>query len=533
MNRIAFCVFLVPLVFLISGPADAAEDALPNIIPKPSELEVRDGGFRFRPDTRILIGEDSPGAAKAAAYLADLFTVPAGYVLSAEMMPGNEPPSNSVYLALSNNFGAGRDEGYELTVSKTSVLLRAATPCGLFRGVQTIRQLLPVHIESDCFVQKDVDWAIPALYIRDYPEFSWRGLMLDCSRTFLTTEYLKRYIDLAAYYKMNRLHLHLTDDQGWRIEVQRYPKLTQIGAWGVKRDGKETGGFYTQEEIRELVAYAESRHVMLVPEIELPGHSVAAVAAYPELSCRADMYSVLTLPVTGLYKEGSLCAGKEFTFEFLEHVLSEVAALFPAPYIHVGGDECVKDHWKECPDCRKRMANERLKDEDELQSYFIRRIEVFLNSIHKRLIGWDEILEGGLAPNATVMSWRGITGAIESARTGHDAVMSPTSHCYLDYTHERISLEKAYSFNPIPSELSGDEAQHILGVQGNMWTHLATLEPQIDAQIFPRIIAIAEVGWTQKEKKDWKDFTRRMRNHYQRLDLLRVNYYKYIDYTFF
>jgi hexosaminidase len=380
---------------------------------------------------------------------------------------------------------------------------------------------------------------IPAAQIVDQPRYRWRGMLLDCGRHFMDKAFVKRYIDLLAYHKMNVLHWHLTEDQGWRIEIKKYPKLAEISAWRKTTRSSELtadpqgryGGFYSQDDVREVVEYARSRYITVVPEIEMPGHSQAALAAYPELSCTGGPFEVQT--EWGIHKE-VYCAGNDKTFQFLEDVLTEVVELFPSEFIHVGGDECPKDRWKACQKCQARIKAEGLKDEHELQSYFIRRMERFLNSKGRRLVGWDEILEGGLAPNATVQSWRGLKGAIAAATTGHDVVSSPTSNCYLDYAQMRmlgeptwmgyLPLERAYAFEPTPAELTEQQAKHVLGLEGNMWTEWAP-QSRVDWQVFPRLCALAEVGWSPGELRDWDDFQRRMATHYQRLDELGVTYF--------
>jgi hexosaminidase len=424
------------------------------------------------------------------------------------------------------------EEGYELTVAPTSVVLRAPQAQGLFYGVQTFRQLLPPEAERPARNRTKVakTWRIPCTRIIDQPRYPWRGMLLDCCRHFMAKDFVKRYIDLLAYHKMNVLHWHLTEDQGWRIEIKRYPRLTAIGAWRGEGDERH-GGFYTQEDIRDIVAYARSRHVTIVPEIEMPGHSVAALAAYPELSCTGGPFKVSTR--WGVH-EDVYCAGNERTFEFLEGVLSEVIDLFPSEFIHVGGDECPKQRWKACAKCQARMKAEGLRDEGELQSYFIRRIDKFLTGKGRRLVGWDEILEGGLAPNATVQSWRGMSGAVAAAKAGHDVISSPTSHCYLDYAQSRepgeptwmgfIDLKTAYSFEPTPPQLDPEQARHVLGAEGNMWTEHAPQE-RVDHQVFPRLCALAEVTWSPAQRRDWKGFQERMKTHYRRLDALGVHYF--------
>ncbi|MBU0616882.1 MAG: family 20 glycosylhydrolase, partial [Planctomycetes bacterium] len=360
--------------------------------------------------------------------------------------------------------------------------------------------------------------------------YRWRGMLLDCGRHFMTKDFVKRYIDLLAYHKMNVLHWHLTEDQGWRIEIKKHPKLTEIGAWRGEGD-ERYGGFYTREDVKEIVEYAKSRYIAVVPEIEMPGHSLGALAAYPELSCTGGPFKVATR--WGVHSE-VYCAGNDKVFEFLQDVLSEVIELFPSEFIHIGGDECPKERWQACVKCQARIKTEGLKDEHELQSYFIRRIEKFLNSKGRRLIGWDEILDGGLAPNATVQSWRGMRGAIAAATAGHDVISSPTSHCYLDYAQWRapgeptwmgfIDLKTCYSFEPTPTELTPEQAKHVLGLEGNMWTEHAP-QARVDWQVFPRLCALAEVGWSPKGKRDWKDFQKRLKAHYPRLDALGVTYF--------
>jgi len=423
------------------------------------------------------------------------------------------------------------EEGYRLTVRSTQILLKANRPAGLFYGVQTLFQLLP----SEIFAINDPQngsWRVPCVTILDKPRYPWRGLMLDVSRHFFPKEFVKKQIDYLAMHKMNRLHLHLTDDQGWRIEIKKYPKLTQISSWRREADGRITGGYYTQDDIRELVAYAQSRFVTIVPEIEMPGHCQAALAAYPQLSCTGGPFHVAT--EWGVHKD-VYCAGNDSTFAFLENVLSEVIRLFPSPYIHVGGDEVPKDRWKACSKCQARIQAEGLKDEAELQSYFIRRIEKFLNAHGKRLIGWDEILEGGLAPNAIVMSWRGIQGGIAAAKQQHDVVMTPTSSCYFDYYQGdpkteplaiggNLPIEKVYQFDPTPKALSPEEAAHILGGQANLWTEYIATPEHAEYMTYPRLAAMAEVLWSPKEKRNWRDFFGRLLTQFKRYDVLGIHY---------
>ncbi len=491
-----------------------------NVIPKPAKIQLKEGHFSINAKTKIYYNQNSEEIKFIAEYLAEKINVPTGFQLKPEFFQNQKELLNSIMLKIQQTDSNTSDEGYELAVQNESITLIAGAPIGLFYGVQTLRQLLPSEIESQEKVQGKIDWTIPCVYIVDQPRFQWRGMLLDCGRHFMTKDFIKRYIDLLAYHKMNRFHWHLTEDQGWRIEIKKYPKLTEIGAWRKYEDGAVYGGFYTQQDIKEIVEYARSRYVMVIPEIELPGHSVAALASYPEYSCSGGPFEVTTR--WGVHKD-VYCAGDDATFKFLEDVLAEVIELFPAPYIHIGGDEVPKDRWAACPKCQARIQAEGLKDEHELQSYFIKRIEQFLLTKNRRIIGWDEILEGGLAPQATVQSWRGMEGAIAAARSGHDAIVSPTSHAYFDYPINTTDLRQVYSFEPIPVRLATEEAAHILGGECNIWTEYAP-QSTIDSKTFPRILAMSEVLWSPEQSRDYLEFHRRVRHHYNRLDLLRVQY---------
>lgn len=522
-----------------------AQDTTPAIVPRPAEMWTSPEWFRITESTEIIIRSLHPEAQyveaqSVAEYLAEWLREQTGYAIPVRKGARGNPAAGSVVLATIKPRCSPPDEGYTLTIKPNLTSLFAPHPRGLLLGVQTIRQILG-HAPGEAAPGSEKPTSVfqlPCVVIRDEPRYRWRGMLLDCGRHFMDKEFVKRYIDLLAYHKMNVLHWHLTEDQGWRIEIKKYPKLTEIGAWREAtreseqpRAGQRYGGFYTQDDIREIVAYAKSRHVTIVPEIEMPGHSVAALAAYPELSCTGGPFEVSTR--WGVHQD-VYCAGNDQVFEFLEDVLSEVIELFPSEFIHIGGDECPKQRWKACPKCQARIKAEGLKDEHELQSYFIRRIEKFLNSKGRRLVGWDEILEGGLAPNATVQSWRGMRGALAAATAGHDVISSPTSHCYLDYAQVRLPgeptwmgylpLERVYSFEPTPAELTPEQARHVLGLEGNMWTEHAPRE-RVDRQVFPRLCALAEVGWSPKELRDWEDFSARMMTHYRRLDALGVTYY--------
>ncbi len=419
-------------------------------------------------------------------------------------------------------------EGYKLTVDKQKVVIEASDEAGFYYGLQSMMQLLPPEIYAQ-EKQIGTEWSIPAISINDYPRFSYRGLHLDVGRHFYPADSVKKFIDLMAQYKYNRFHWHLTEDQGWRIEIKKYPKLTEVGAWRKgtlvghysdkphQFDGKEYGGYYTQEEVKEIVRYAEERCITIIPEIEMPGHSRAALAAYPELGCTDEQYEVATK--WGVFTE--VYCPSEKTFQFLQDVLDEVMELFPGKYIHIGGDECPKQQWEESALCQDIMKREGLKNEHELQSWFIQRIEKYLNSKGRSIIGWDEILEGGLAPNATVMSWRGMDGGIAAAKAGHDVVMTPTSHCYFDYYQagpegEPIAIggftpiRKVYDFEPVPDELNEKQAQHILGAQANLWTEYMPDFPHVLYMTWPRALALAEVNWTMPTKKSWENFFPRL-----------------------
>ena len=404
-------------------------------------------------------------------------------------------------------------EYYDLEVNKNFILIKGSDREGLIHGIYSLIQLIPRSSGFD-------DSKLACVKIKDYPKFKWRGLLLDCCRHFMSIDFVKRYIDLLAYHKMNVLHWHLTEDQGWRVEIEKYPKLTEIGAWRSEKDGSIYGGFYTKEQIKEVVDYAYQRGVNIVPEIELPGHSVAALTAYPEYSCTGGPFEVET--DWGVFKD-IYCAGNDSTFVFLENVLDEIIELFPSKYIHIGGDEAPKYRWENCSKCKKRIKDENLQDTHELQSYFIQKIENYISSKGKKLIGWDEILEGGLAQGATVQSWRGFDGASEAAKAGNDAIVSPTSHAYFDYDLDAIDLEKVYDFDPIPIDVPSDKVKHIIGGECNMWSERAP-QNTIDSKVFPRLLAMSEVLWAAPKHKNYNNFYDRVQSHYKRLDNLGVDY---------
>jgi len=399
---------------------------------------------------------------------------------------------------------------HKLNITPKSIVINAEFDQGVFYGIQTLRQLFPADAEMG---KLKLPCALPALIIQDEAKFAHRGLLLDCCRHFMSVEFIKKYIDALAYYKMNVLHWHLTEDQGWRIQIDQYPLLTEVGAWRTEKDGSRYGGFYTKNQIREIVAYATARHITVIPEIELPGHSSAAIAAYPALSCTHAPIQVEN--DWGVFKD-IYCAGDEYTFEFLENVLTEVCELFPSHFIHIGGDEAPKFRWEQCEKCQRRMKKEKLKNESELQTYFIERIATFLHSKGKRIIGWDEILEGGIPADAMIQSWRGMAGGEYAAKAAHDVVMSPTSHCYFDYGLSSTDMEEVYNFDPIPTGLTMAESKYIRGGECNMWTEHAPQET-VDSKVFPRILALAEVLWSYPDQRNYAAFNKRVEEHYKRL----------------
>jgi len=458
-------------------------------------------------------------------------------------MVSGKPQCGDVLITTKEANPALGDEGYVLSVSPSNVVIRATTSTGAFYGVQTLLQLLPPPIFSTTKVS-GIAWDIPAVMIQDQPRFKWRGLMLDVARHFYSKAEVERYLDIMALHKMNSFHWHLVDDQGWRIEIKEYPKLTQIGAWrsgigfGLQAgdataygpDGRY-GGFYTQADIREVVAYAAQRHINIVPEIEMPGHSVAALAAYPQFSCTGGPYST---DVAGGVNPGIYCPARPETWAFLQAVLTEVMALFPSSYIHIGGDEVPKGNWKNCARCQALIQSEHLKDEHELQSYFVRRMEKFVSSKGRHLIGWSEIREGGLAQGAAVMDWIG--GGAEAAAEGHDVVMSPLGDCYLNFYQAKdhqnepkaaggfLPLERVYQFEPVPAKLEPALQPHILGAQGNLWTENIANAAYLDYMTYPRACALAEVTWSPKEARDWNSFRARLETHLKRLAFLGVHF---------
>lgn len=510
------------------------------IIPLPKSIKTLEGHFHVNDQTVIVYKSLDYQGRKVTEYLQTLIAEPTGWQLA---ILTELPDDNFIHLKIDQTFNK-TSGSYAIHSDATGITISSATSQGLFYGIQSLRQLFPPEIESSSIIDS-VKWIIPAVVIEDEPRFNYRGMHLDVGRHYFSVDFIKKYIDLMAMHKMNFFHWHLTEDQGWRIEIKKYPKLSQIASkrketligHGARPpfeyDNKPYGGYYTHEEVREIVKYAADRFITIIPEIELPAHSLAALAAYPELGCTGGPYEVATR--WGSF-EDIFCAGNEHTFQFLEDVLSEVIDLFPGPYIHIGGDECSKFRWKNCPKCQHRVRSEKLKSDDQLHSYFIKRIQKFLMRKNRQLIGWDEVLDGDIYPGATIMSWRGETGGIKAAKMGYNVIMTPNSHLYFDHYQTDpqseplaiggySTLESVYNYEPVPYELSEEEAQYIIGAEGLLWTEYIKTPDYAEYMVLPRAIALAEVCWSPKEKRDWQSFRKRLEKHFKRLDYLDVNYY--------
>lgn len=521
-----------------------------SIIPEPVQM-VQNAGVFVLPSTITIEAPIQPAVKTTLDFLQQRLTVATGY----KVLFGNQMPTAVIKLVLNKSADAAiGNEGYHLNISTANITIVANQPAGLFYGVQTLLQLLPVEIESKTAIAQ-VKWQVPCVTITDYPRFGWRGLMFDVSRHFFTKKEVKDFIDQMARYKYNLFHWHLTDDEGWRVEIKSYPNLTKKGAWSVAKVGyfgtfsqplpdepKTNGGFYTQEDIKEVIQYAKDRFVNILPEVDVPGHSMAAIASYPDLSCTpgADKYDVIAgenfmdwshgAPPIAL-KDNTLCPANEKVYVFLDKVMTEIAALFPFEYIHVGGDECPKNFWEKSEAVKALMQKQGLKTMEEVQSYFEKRLETIVESKGKKFMGWDEILEGGLAPNAAVMSWRGEKGGIEAAKLKHDVVMSPTTYAYVDYMqgdeiiephiYATLRLKKSYEFEPVPA---GADAKYIKGGQANLWSEQLYNTRHMQYMLWPRAFAIAECVWSPKEKKNWNSFAAKVEQHFKRYDLEEVKY---------
>lgn len=512
-----------------------------NIIPKPQQLtQVEGQSFPLPAISKISIGK---GTEKSADFLQSYLKK----FYSIQLTKGGSKANISLVVDKSKTSAPG---SYILESDQTGIRIVGADPEGVFYGVQSLIQLLPTEAGGTV--------NIPKVNIVDAPRFQYRGLMLDCARHFMPLDFVKKYIDIIALHKMNTFHWHLTDDQGWRIEIKKYPKLTQVGAWrngtiighhpGKGNDQTKSGGFYTQEQVKEIVKYAADRYITVIPEIEMPGHASAAIAAYPELSCFPKQPTQVLPGVTwfgprdgknvqqswGVYPD--IFVPSENTFTFLENVLSEVVPLFPSKYIHIGGDEAPKEYWKKSAFCQNLIKEKGLKDEEGLQSYFVHRIEKFLNSKGRQIIGWDEILEGGLAPNATVMSWRGEEGGIAAAKEHHNVIMTPGKYVYLDHAQRKnedsvtiggyLPIQRVYGYEPVPKELAADQQKYVLGAQGNVWSEYMSNPSKVEYMIFPRVAALSEVLWTAPAQKDYSDFTKRLNDQLKRYQKWDINYCK-------
>lgn len=517
------------------------------IIPTPVKMQVKSGTFKINHSTTIVAQEGLTHEAEMLNYYLDQL-----YGFQLDIKSKSTGKSN---IVLSIKMGSGNPEAYTLNVGAKTAAIQATDARGVFMGIQSFLQLVPSQKVSG---QSDFSISIPQVAIVDEPAFGYRGMHLDVCRHIFDIAFIKKYIDYIAMQKFNTFHWHLTDDQGWRIEIKKYPELTSVGAWrngttigrypGTGNDGIHYGGYYTQEQIKEVVKYAADRHITVIPEIEMPGHASAAIAAYPELSCfpnestkvpariawSGDTIGKFVQQTWGVFPD--IFCPTENTFSFLENVLDEVMQLFPSTYIHIGGDEAPKDNWKRCAHCQKLIRKEGLKDEHELQSYFIQRIEKYLNGKGRKIIGWDEILEGGLAPNATVMSWRGEQGGIDAASDNHDVIMTPGGWMYFDHTQTKqedsvtiggfTPLEKVYKYQPVPAKLDASKAGHVLGAQANVWTEYMAYPSKVEYMIFPRMSALSEVLWTPESRKNWNRFKNSLPFIYQRYQLWGADYFK-------
>lgn len=510
-----------------------------NIIPYPQHLTPQTGKFTFNKRTVIFCASPDAEILKLAWQFSDQMALVSGFRLVVKDSAPTDTANAVIFQT--DESQSGNAEAYSLDISTKTIRIKATAAQGAFYALQTIYQLLPPDIYGKTKARVK-EWSVQAAQIEDAPRFGYRGLHLDVCRHYFPLEFIRKFIDAMAIHKFNTFHWHLTDDQGWRIEIKKYPLLTEVGSrraetmegyyfenYPQKFDNKPYGGFYTQAEAREIVAYARERFITVIPEIEMPGHAVAAIAAYPWLSCNRSALKVE--PRWGIFDD--VFCPRDSTFAFLEDVLTEIMEIFPGKYIHIGGDECPKTRWKTCPDCQARIKALNLKDENELQSYFIHRIEKFLNGHGRQIIGWDEILDGGLAPNATVMSWRGVKGGIAAAQSGHDVIMTPTSFCYFDQYQSDpatepttiggfIPLKKVYFYEPVPAELTSEEAKHVLGAQANLWTEYMPDTNRVEYMAYPRVSAMAEVLWSEKTNRNWNLFRGNMAKEFKRLQIMGI-----------
>ena len=540
-----FFYLLVVLLLATACKRDEIDDI--QVIPRPETYYVSRDMVTLDADTRIIYEDPNPAlrlmGEDLSAFIASKST------FAPKVLPYSEVKSleNDIFLATNLADSTFGNEGYRIRrMDGQMFVIQANSPRGVFYAIQSLKQLFPLGFFQN--QDKQDEWELPATTINDKPRFAYRGMHLDVGRHFFPVSFVKQYIDLLAMYKYNYMHWHLTEDQGWRIEIKAFPKLTEVGAWRKETivghqsarpkvfDGKPYGGFYTKDEVREIVDYAASKYITIIPEIEMPGHSLAALAAYPELGCNKGPYEVATQ--WGVFDD--IYCTREATFQFLEQVLTEVMELFPGQYIHIGGDEAPKARWKRCKDCQQRMREEGLADESALQSYFITRMGQFLSDHNRKLIGWDEILEGGLAPDATVMSWRGTEGGIAAAKMQHDVIMTPGSHCYFDHYQADpqtqplaigglTRLSKVYAFEPVPEELNAAQAKHVIGAQANVWTEYLSAPADVTYMVLPRMAAMAEVVWSPMDKRSWEKFYDRLPLHFARYEAMGLRYCKAVN----
>ena len=535
-------IAIILVVLTAICPAAEQPREMISVIPQPVSMEYDDGYFQIGPKTRI-IAEDH--AAIEAAKLIDYLAPAMGFKVN--LVNASQRRRGSITLELEKGPFRIGDEGYVLRVTPNRILVRAKQSAGLFYGIQTLRQLLPAQVFSKTKAE-DAEWKVPCVKITDYPRFQWRGLLVDPARHFIPKQDLMRFIDIMALHKFNSLQIHLTDDQGWRIEIKKYPRLTEVGAWRSETlighyndkpwrfDGKRHGGFYTRDDIRQIVKYALDRHIRIVPEIEMPGHARSAISSYPYLGVFPEKQKDLR-PWRHWGISQDIFAPRDRTVAVLQDVLLEVMELFPSRYIHIGGDEAHKNQWEASEEIQALIRSKGLKDEDELQAWFIKQMDTFLAKHGRRMVGWDEILQGGLAPGATVMSWRGQQGGITAANAGHDVVMAPTSHTYFDYYQGpsekeplaiggNLPLEKVYGFEPVPKDIAPEKTGHVLGVQGQLWGEYISTARHLEYMAYPRAAALAEVGWSPKTAKNYENFLARLDCHLHRFDVVGINYRK-------
>ena len=530
-------ITIISLLFIILLMSSSKQnnEIFPGLVPAPSHIEFLDSNL----DINETLGLDYNSEDKNLTNIITLAKSELSSIGYKATESNNIGGQTKLSIGVDQNISES-PESYKLKIDAKGIEITGSDYAGTFYGMQTLIQILET-------IKINNTNTVSSVVISDSPRFKWRGMLLDVGRHMFPADFIKRYIDIIAAHKMNVFHWHLTEDQGWRMPIEKYPKLESIAAWRKetlighytdkprKFDGKPYGGFYTKEEIADIIEYAKQRSVTIVPEIELPGHATAALSAYPELSCTGGPHEAET--IWGIHKE-VYCAGNEETFYFLENVLKEVSEIFPGPYIHIGGDECPKTRWEKCQKCQKRIAEEGLKDEHELQSYFIKRIEKVLEKFDKRLVGWDEILEGGLAPNAIVHSWRGMDGGIEAANAGHEVIMSPTTYAYFDYYQSEdkdneplaigghLPLSKVYDFEPVPDKIDSDKRHLILGGQANLWTEYIPTTEKAEYMLLPRMCALAETVWSPRNKRNYTDFIDRLGDHLKRLDRKNLNYRK-------